>query len=296
MPHYFRQTDSVQFAIDEMVKAEKEKTEKKEVRVERKQKKTKKKFRFKFPEIRPVIERFRFYIRDFFERITENKDKIWGTLKIALAVFSFTAFMQFIIEEAVQMQSFGAWPIISNKNISVAEKVGVINRNKKFHEKMKVYMDGLSLINPFSGFFFEQFMEGNEERIDSYYRSVFGISMKEVEKISSACELVEIGQKCRAVGYVFGIKTDKDWTSIVIGRNTMPKNPEYRDAGEEELEGEWITTRVKANYSLGELIEIYEMKDKPRKGDWIEVVGIKEKEGKETDLRLGYLLIWKPKN
>jgi len=228
------------------------------------------------------------------EKIKERlKRTNW--LRVLLVIFSFTVFMQFIIEEAIQMHSYGAHPVLSNKYISVAEKVKTIDEAKRFHERMELFMDLLGLINPISGAYYEQFMKANEERIDNNYRTIFGMTIEEASQVERECELAEIGQKCRAEGFIFGIKTDKKWTSIVFGKNTMSKNPEYRDAGEENLKGTWIVTRAKTNYSLGELMEIFELKDKPKKGDWIEVVGFKESEEKEINVRLGYLLYLQPK-
>jgi len=284
MPHYYNQTDIVQHLIDEEAKQIEEQMNQKGEETKKATFKPKKHFRFHLPRFWKGIE-----------MTEERKIKLWQMFKVGLSVFSFVVFMQFIIEEAVQMQSYGVGTIINRKDIPVSEKVKMLGKSEVFHSRMKLCMDGLNLINPISGFFFDRFMEANREKLDSYWVSIFKLSPEEIPQISLECELAEIGQKCRAEGFIFGIKTEKDWTSIVFGKNTLPKNPKYRDYGEENLKGTWIVTKAKVNYSLGELMDIYEMEDKLKKGDWIEVVGIKEGAEKEIEVRLGYLLFQKPK-
>ena len=104
------------------------------------------------------------------EQKDERKRKIKAILMAVLFVMSTASFMDFINEEAVQMYNFGIMSIVMNKDWDMLREE--LPKYQAFHDTCLKMHYVCTVLNPFTGFYFQKFYEADQYKIDVWTRLV----------------------------------------------------------------------------------------------------------------------------
>jgi len=100
----------------------------------------------------------------------EQRRKIKAILVIVLFVASTASFSDFLIEEAVQMYNFGIMSIVMNKDWDMLREE--LPKYQAFHDTCLKMHYVCTVLNPFTGFYFQKFYEADQYKIDVWTRLV----------------------------------------------------------------------------------------------------------------------------
>jgi len=87
-----------------------------------------------------------------------------------ITAMGFVAFMEFILEEAIQTVNMGLWIAIQNKQLDVAERL--TKKSKELIAKLRTWAEMTKYINPFSYDAFVAFADAAEEQINAYKKII----------------------------------------------------------------------------------------------------------------------------
>ncbi len=100
----------------------------------------------------------------------ERRRKIKAILITVLFVMSTASFQDFILEEAVQMYNFGIMSPVMNKDWDMVREE--LPKYQAFHDICLKLHYVCTVLNPFTGMFFQKFYEADQYKIDIWKRQV----------------------------------------------------------------------------------------------------------------------------
>ncbi|MCW3140681.1 MAG: hypothetical protein N2V72_00655 [Methanophagales archaeon] len=100
----------------------------------------------------------------------ERRRKIKAILITVLFVMSTASFQDFVLEEAVQMYNFGIMSIVMNKDWDMLREE--LPKYQAFHDTCLKLHYVCTVLNPFTGIFFQNFYEADQYKIDVWTRLV----------------------------------------------------------------------------------------------------------------------------